>query len=259
MRNLRTGHTSPGGSLCAPGLTRIPADTKNNSASPCGATSRRLAAGGIDCRTRKLEIHIAGLACETPGGCALDTHVDVEDLSMRPARERRRSCANLASPQHRQLPSRSSPCSLSLPSLVSPPLLVPAPLEPSESERPPEEPPVEDLPPFLVPPLLPIRFMAFAIIFSIRLKRSTSSLACSPSSGHCASTDVEPPKRWIVSTVVIFALAGSRTWMPPAKPMSPSPNSIRSSNFKLLTNLLQRLSVTTNMASATILPRFRRA
>jgi len=77
MRNLRTGHTSPGGSLCAPGLTRIPADTKNNSASPCGATSRRLAAGGIDCRTRKLEIHIAGLACETPGGCALDTHVEM--------------------------------------------------------------------------------------------------------------------------------------------------------------------------------------
>ena len=41
---------------------------------------------------------------------------------------------------------------------------------------------------------------------------------------------VEPPKRRMVSSVSGLAFAGSSTWIPPARPTSPSLNSRRSSN-----------------------------
>mmetsp|Transcript_14603 Transcript_14603/g.41506 ORF Transcript_14603/g.41506 Transcript_14603/m.41506 type:complete len:205 (+) Transcript_14603:176-790(+) len=115
-------------------------------------------------------------------------------------------------------------------------------------------------PPLFLPPLLLVmRFIALSISFSMRSMRSSSSSPMASSSGHCASGDVDPPKRRIMSTVVMFALAGSRTWMPPASPMSPSPNSQRSSSRRAAKNFAQRCSDTKDMASVTTFPRFRRA
>merc|ERR1719265_2286205 len=87
--------------------------------------------------------------------------------------------------------------------------------------------------PLAVPPPLPFLppdpeslFNVLWISFSIRSNRSFSSPSPSSSCGHCISTEVDPPNRLIMSTVVGFTLAGSRTCIPPPTPMSPAPNSI---------------------------------
>mmetsp|Transcript_17831 Transcript_17831/g.53787 ORF Transcript_17831/g.53787 Transcript_17831/m.53787 type:complete len:235 (-) Transcript_17831:666-1370(-) len=114
------------------------------------------------------------------------------------------------------------------------------------------------LPPLPFFPFGAIRRIAFSSSRSIWLKRSFS--ACrSSSSGHWASGEVVPPNLRIMSTVTMFWAAGSKTWIAPGMPMSPTPNWQGWSNFREATKASQRCLGIVGIASTTILPRERRA
>mmetsp|Transcript_48394 Transcript_48394/g.85226 ORF Transcript_48394/g.85226 Transcript_48394/m.85226 type:complete len:214 (+) Transcript_48394:59-700(+) len=131
--------------------------------------------------------------------------------------------------------------------------------DPSDPPRSPESP---ELPPPPAPPcsslsVMPICLMALSSSFSIRAKRLSSSILSS--SGQAISCDVDPPKRRIASIVVGLAAAGSLTWMPPARPTSPSLNSSLLCNLNSLVNFCHRTLGTEGMISTIISARSRRA
>mmetsp|Transcript_13763 Transcript_13763/g.37678 ORF Transcript_13763/g.37678 Transcript_13763/m.37678 type:complete len:200 (-) Transcript_13763:3355-3954(-) len=104
-----------------------------------------------------------------------------------------------------------------------------------------------------------ILFIARWTSFSIRAKRSFSSITVSASSGHGFANSEDPPKRLIVSVVVGLADARSKTWIPPAKPMSPGLNSSGSSSCKELTNPRQLRTGALGIISTMISIRRKRA